>query len=74
MTFDHHPSPDDKAFLDFLFEKLTGLTDTDMIDLHDDDTTCDHIEFEKLTDKPECTCDPTCGSGCEGCCEEEDDS
>ena len=24
--------------------------------------------------EPECTCDPTCGSGCEGCCEEEDDS
>ena len=74
MTFDHHPSLDDKAFANFLIEKLTGLTDTDLIDLHGDDSTCDHIEFEKLTDKPECTCDPTCGSGCEGCCEEEDAS
>ena len=51
MTFDHHPSLDDKAFVNFLFEKLTGLTDTDMIDLHDDDTTCDHIEFEKIAEE-----------------------
>ena len=46
----YHPSLDDKAFVNFLFEKLTGLTDTDMIDLHDDDTTCDHIELENLTE------------------------
>ena len=46
----YHPSLDDKAFVNFLFEKLTSLTDTDMIDLHDDDSTCDHIEFEKLTE------------------------
>ena len=51
MTFDHHPSLDEKAFVNFLFEKLTGLTDTDMIDLHGDDTTCDHIEFEKITEE-----------------------
>lgn len=50
MTFDFHPSLDDKAFVDFLFQKLTGLTDTDLIDLHGDDTTCDHIEFENLTE------------------------
>jgi len=28
----------DTDFIDFLFGKLTCLTDTDMIDLHDDDT------------------------------------
>ena len=50
MTFDFHPSLDDKQFFDFLFHKLTGLTDTDLIDLHGDDTTCDEIEFEKLTE------------------------
>ena len=51
MTFDHHPSLNDKAFVNFLFKKLTGLTDTDMIALLDDDTTCDHIEFEKITEE-----------------------
>ena len=39
---------DDHNFLDMLFSKLTCL-DTDMIDLHDDDTCCDHLEFEQLT-------------------------
>jgi len=34
-------------FIDFLFDKLLTHTDTDMIDLHDDDTTCDHIIFEQ---------------------------
>jgi len=38
---------EDHEFVDFLFGKLTCLTDTDMIDLHDDDSCCDHIEFEK---------------------------
>ena len=32
-----------------LFGKLTCLTDTEMIDLQDDDSCCDHIEFEKLS-------------------------
>ena len=50
MTFDFHPSLDDKQFVDFLFQKLVSTVDTDMIDLHDDDTACDHLEFEKLTD------------------------
>ena len=50
MAFDFHPSMDDKAFMDSLFHKLTGLTDTDMIDLHEDDSCCDHIEFENLTE------------------------
>ena len=38
---------DDHEFLDMLFGKLTCL-DTDMIDLHDDDSCCDHVEFEQL--------------------------
>ena len=39
-------SKDDTDFIDFLFGKLTCLTDTDMIDLHDDDSCCDHLEFK----------------------------
>ena len=41
-------SQKDHEFIDFLFGKLTCLTDTEMIDLHDDDTCCDHLEFEQL--------------------------
>ena len=40
---------EDREFVDFLFGKLTCLTDTDMIDLHDDDTCCDQIHFEQLS-------------------------
>ncbi len=36
-------------FVNFLFDKLVSHTDTDMIDLHDDDTCCDHLEFEQLS-------------------------
>ena len=39
-------SKSDTDFIDFLFGKLTCLTDTDMIDLHDDDTCCDHLELK----------------------------
>jgi len=40
---------EDHEFIDFLFGKLTSLTDTDMIDLHDDDTAgIDAVEFEQL--------------------------
>jgi len=39
---------EDHEFVDFLFGKLTCLTDTDMIDLHDDDSCCDHLEFQQL--------------------------
>ena len=39
----------DTEFVNFLFDKLLTHTDTDMIDLQDDDTTCDHIVFEQLT-------------------------
>jgi hypothetical protein len=42
-------SKKDHEFIDFLFGKLTCLTDTEMIDLQDDDTCCDHLEFEQLT-------------------------
>ena len=38
-----------KQFVDDLFDKLFSHVDTDMIDLHDDDTCCDHLEFEQLT-------------------------
>ena len=38
---------EDHEFIDFLFGKLTSLTDTDMIDLQDDDSCCDHIEFQR---------------------------
>jgi len=40
---------EDLEFVDFLFGKLVTHTDTDMIDLHDDDTCCDHIQFEQLS-------------------------
>ena len=39
---------EDHQFIDFLFGKLTSLQDMEMIDLHDDDSTCDHIEFLKM--------------------------
>ena len=41
-------SKEDHEFIDFLFGKLTCLTDTEMIDLQDDDSCCDHLQFEQL--------------------------
>ena len=41
-------SKEDHEFIDFLFGKLTCLTDTEMIDLQDDDSCCDHLEFQQL--------------------------
>ena len=41
-------SKEDHAFIDFLFGKLTTLTDTEMIDLQDDDSCDDHLQFEQL--------------------------
>ena len=41
-------SKDDKEFVDFLFDKLITHTDTEMIDLQDDDSCCDHLEFQQL--------------------------
>ena len=39
---------EDHDFVKFLFDKLSALTDTDMIDLHDDDCCSDHLEFKQL--------------------------
>ena len=43
-----HRQMTDKEFVDSLFDKLLSSTDTDMIDLHDDDSCCDHLEFQQL--------------------------
>lgn len=48
MTVDFHPSMDDKAFVDFLFSKLCRHVDLEEIDLHDDDSCCDHLVFRQL--------------------------
>ena len=40
---------DDRDFVNFLFGKLLTETDTDMIDLQDDDSCCDHLNFEQLS-------------------------
>ena len=37
-----------KDFVNELFDNLFKHVDTDMIDLHDDDSCCDHIQFEQL--------------------------
>ena len=39
---------ENEEFLDKLFEKLLKSTDKDMIDLQDDDSCDDHLQFEKL--------------------------
>jgi len=40
---------EDKEFVDFLFDKLLSHTDTEMIDLQDDDSCCDHLNFQQLS-------------------------
>ncbi len=35
-------------FVSFLFDKLISNVDVDMLDLHDDDSCCDHLHFEQL--------------------------
>jgi len=40
---------EDREFVDFLFDKLLKHVDTDMLDLQDDDSCSDHINFEQLT-------------------------
>ena len=40
---------EDKEFIRFLFDKLLTHTDTDMIDLQDDDSCSDHLQFEQLS-------------------------
>ena len=39
---------DNKEFVDFLFGKLFKHVDTDMLDLQDDDSCCDHIQLSLL--------------------------
>ena len=36
---------ENKEFVDFLFSKLVKHVDIDMIDLHEDDSCCDHIQL-----------------------------
>ena len=38
-------------FLDDLFDKLLKQTDKEMIDLQDDDSCDDHLQFEKLSEQ-----------------------
>ena len=40
---------EDREFVDFLFGKLLTHTDTDMIDLQDDDSCDDHLRFNQLS-------------------------
>lgn len=40
---------EDRDFVNDLFGKLINTVDVDMLDLHDDDSCCDHLEFEQLT-------------------------
>ena len=40
---------ENREFVDFLFDKLVKHVDTDMIDLQDDDSCDDHLQFEQLT-------------------------
>ena len=42
-------SKEDLEFVDFLFGKLLTHTDTDMIDLQDDDSCDDHLQFNQLS-------------------------
>lgn len=37
-----------REFVDFLFDKLLAHTDTDLLDLGEDDSCCGHLEFERL--------------------------
>ena len=37
---------DDRNFIDMLFDRLTAFVDVDQLDLHDDDTCCDHLELK----------------------------
>lgn len=40
---------EDREFVNDLFDKLFKHVDTDMIDLQDDDSCCDHINFQQLS-------------------------
>ena len=49
MTILPSTAEKNKEFVDFLFGKLLSHVDTDMIDLQDDDSCCDHLHFEQLS-------------------------
>jgi hypothetical protein len=49
MTILPSTAEKNKEFVDFLFGKLLSHVDTDMIDLQDDDSCCDHLQFEQLS-------------------------
>jgi len=40
---------EDREFVNDLFDKLFKHVDTDMIDLQDDDSCSDHINFQQLS-------------------------
>ena len=42
-------SKEDREFVNFLFDKLVKHVDTDMIDLQDDDSCDDHLQFNQLS-------------------------
>jgi len=42
-------SKEDLEFVDFLFNKLVKHVDMDMIDLQDDDSCDDHLQFQQLS-------------------------
>ena len=37
-----------REVVNFLFDKLFKHVDTDMLDLHDDDSCCDHVKLTQL--------------------------
>ena len=39
---------EDRDFVNQLFDNLITNVDMDMLDLHDDDSCCDHICFQQL--------------------------
>jgi len=41
-------SDENREFVNFLFDKLLTHTDTDMIDLQEDDSCDDHFQFNQL--------------------------
>ena len=43
-------SKENQEFLDQLFANFISNVDTDMIDLQEDDSCDDHIQFEKLVE------------------------
>lgn len=43
-----------REFVNFLFDQLLTHTDTDLLDLTEDDSCCDHLAWERLgIDPPE---------------------